>query len=239
MPRSLIAVLGMHRSGTSATMGTIQRYGIEVGPVSERNRYNPRGNRELKPVVKFHDRILDRSCGSWWHPPEDISISPEDREERDSILARFPGSPFALKDPRMLLFLELWRDLEPLWIGVIRNPVSVRKSLEKRETEHGKGPPATFEGEQWEALWRHYNRFLLAELERARFPVIDFDRSDELDAQVRAALGHYGIEPHGQGGFFEPEHVTERADPRWRDQVYSMETVELWERLAGQAATPA
>ena len=32
--RSLVAVLGMHRSGTSATMGTIERYGIEGGPVS-------------------------------------------------------------------------------------------------------------------------------------------------------------------------------------------------------------
>jgi hypothetical protein len=222
----------MHRSGTSATLGTIQQYGIAVGPVSPKNTYNPRGNRELKPLVKLHDRILERNGGSWWRPPETVSVSAEDREARDAVLATIPGSPAALKDPRMLLLIDFWRDLEPMWIGVIRNPVDVRRSLERRERKHGRHP---LDAEGWEALWRRYNRCLLAELERARFPVIDFDRG-ELDGQIRAALAHYGIEPPGEGGFFDPELVRERADADWRDEVLSPKSVELWERLAALAA---
>lgn len=236
MARPVLAVLGMHRSGTSATLGTIQHYGVEVGPVSEQNTYNPRGNRELRGLVKLHDRILERNGGSWWRPPVTVSVSAEDREARDAVLAAIPGSSVAVKDPRMLLLVDLWRELEPMWIGVIRNPVAVRRSLERRERKHGRHllPP-----ESWEALWRHYNRLLLAELERARFPVIDFDRGDELDRQVRQALAHYGIEPPGEGGFFDPELVRERAEPGWREEVLSPESIELWERLSALAGARA
>ncbi len=130
MARTLIAVLGMHRSGTSATVGTIHRLGVEAGPVSEANRSNLRGNRELPELIRLHNRILERSGGSWWQPPEVYSIKDDDRRERDAVLASIPGETLAVKDPRMLLVLDLWRDLEPLWIGVVRNPVAVRRSLE-------------------------------------------------------------------------------------------------------------
>jgi hypothetical protein len=230
----LLAVLGMHRSGTSATLGTIQRYGVEVGPVSEKNTYNPRGNRELRRLVKLHDQILERNGGSWWRPPEEITITPDDYGTRDAVLTAIPGSPVAVKDPRMLLLIDFWRDLEPMWIGVIRNPVAVRQSLERRE---GKDRKLHLDGEEWEALWCHYNRALLAELERVPFPVIDFDRG-ELDAQVRTALDYYDIEPQGDGGFFAQELVHERPDAGWRGQALSSESVELWERLAARVAVP-
>src|SRR5262245_32537284 len=116
MTRSLVAVLGMHRSGTSATIGTIEQFGIEVGPVSEANRFNARGNRELHALTRFHDRILERNGGAWWRPPAVVSTTPDDRRERDSILASIPGEPAAVKDPRMLLVLDLWRELAPAWI---------------------------------------------------------------------------------------------------------------------------
>jgi hypothetical protein len=190
--------------------------------------FNPRGNRELKAIVKLHDRILERNGGSWWRPPATVTISADDREARDAVLATIPGDPVALKDPRMLLVTDLWRELEPMWIGVIRNPVAVRRSLERREQKHGRQP---LDSAGWEGLWRRYNRLLLAELERERFPVVDFDRGDELDTQVRAVLAHYGIEPPGGGGFFEPDLVRERVDVGWRDEVLSPESIELWERL--------
>ncbi len=228
----MLAVLGMHRSGTSATLGTIQRYGFEVGPVSEKNTYNPRGNRELKALVKLHDRILERNGGCWWRPPATVTVSAEDRDARDAILAAIPGSPLAVKDPRMLLLLDFWRELEPMWVGVIRNPVAVRRSLERRERKHGVHP---LDPGGWEALWRHYNGFLLAELDRARFPVVDFDRGDELDAQVRVALAQHGVEPLGDGGFFEPGLVRERTDADWREDVLSEDSVGLWQRLAAFA----
>ena len=235
MPRTLVAVLGMHRSGTSATAGTIQHHGFEVGAVSEQNRSNPRGNRELRGLVKLHDRILERSGGSWWQPPEEVSIDQDDYRTRDEVLATIPGERVAVKDPRMLLALELWRDLEPRWIGVIRNPVAVRSSLERRARERGR--PA-LDAAGWEALWCRYNRILLAELERSPFPVIDFDRPDDLDEQVRAALAFYGLDAVAERTFFEAQLVRERVDPAWREHVHSPGSVQLWERLAALVGVP-
>jgi hypothetical protein len=233
MTRTLLAVLGMHRSGTSATVGTIHRLGVGAGPVSEANRSNLRGNRELPELIRLHDRILERSGGSWWQPPEVYSITDDDRRDRDAVLASIPGETVAVKDPRMLLVLDLWRDLEPSWIGVVRNPVAVRRSLERRARERGR---PTLDAAACEALWWHYNRILLAELERAPFPVVDFDRSDDFEAQVRAALAFYGLESGaGEEAFFEPGLVCERVDAGWRGEVLSPEAVELWERLASAA----
>jgi len=236
VPRTLVAVLGMHRSGTSATAGTIQQYGFGVGAVSEQNRSNPRGNRELRKLVKLHDRILERSGGSWWQPPADVSIEADDYRSRDEVLATIPGEQVAVKDPRMLLALDLWRDLEPRWIGVIRNPVAVRSSLERRARERGR---PTLDSAGWEALWCQYNRILLAELERSPFPVVDFDRPDNLDEQVRATLAFYGLDAVAERTFFEPELVRERVDPAWREQVRSQESMQLWERLAAHTGVPA
>ena len=231
----LVAVLGMHRSGTSATAGTIQQYGFEVGPVSQANRFNLRGNRELRGLVKLHDRILERNSGSWWRPPEVVAITSDDRRRCDEVLATIPSERIAVKDPRMLLALDLWRELDPLWIGVVRNPVAVRLSLERRARERGR---PSLDAPGWEALWCHYNRILLAELERAPFPVVDFDRADELDAQIRAALSFYGFEAEAERTFFEPALVHERTDAGWRDRALLPESVALWERLAGRATLP-
>ncbi len=232
--RTLIAVLGMHRSGTSATAGTMQRHGVELGPVSEANRSNPRGNRELRGIVRLHNRILERNGGSWWRPPTAVRLEPDDRRERDSVLLSIPGDRLAVKDPRILLLLELWRELDPRWIGVIRNPVAVRRSLERRAAERRK---PVLDPDAWEALWRLYNTMLLQELERAPFPVIDFDRPDELDAQVRASFAFYGIETGAAEAFFDPSLVTEHPDPGWREDVRSPESLELWERLAARTVS--
>jgi len=225
----------MHRSGTSATAGTIEQYGFDAGPVSGANRSNPRGNRELRALVKLHDRILERSGGSWWQPPAGVTVTPDDRRQRDEVLATIPGERIAVKDPRMLLVLELWRELDPSWVGVIRNPVAVRASLERRARERGR-PQLDAAG--WEALWLHYNRILLGELERTPFPVVDFDRADELDAQVRAALSLHGFDAEAEMTFFEPSLIHERSEAGWRNRALLPESVELRDRLAEWAKLP-
>ena len=228
---TLITVLGMHRSGTSATVGTLEQHGVALGPVAEGSRFNPRGNRELRRLNRLHNRILRRSGGSWWRPPAEVVVEQQDRERRDSILALIEGETIAVKDPRMLVALELWRELDPLQIGVIRNPVAVCDSLERRAAEQGK---PLLERAEWEALWRRYNERLVAEIERRPFPVVDFDRPDDLEAQVRAALAFHGIEAGpGAGSFVDPGLL--RADEGWRERVLDEATLGLWERLAALA----
>jgi hypothetical protein len=233
--KTTIVVLGMHRSGTSAVAGTLAQLGVELGPVAERSRFNPRGNREIRELTRLHEAILERNGGSWWAPPNGVELRPEDYSSRDVILRSIPGEQIGVKDPRMLIALELWRDLDLRPIGVIRNPVSVRESLERRARERGKRHPQ-LSAAAWEELWLTYNRALLAELERSPFPVIDFDRHDDLDAQIGAALAFHGLEPSGESHFFEQELVGRRADD-WRSGVRSSEAVELWDAVAERAAS--
>jgi hypothetical protein len=228
--KTLVTVLGMHRSGTSAVAGTAQDHGVELGPVSERARFNARGNREIRELNQLHNAILKRSGGSWWEPPSQVRLRRSDFRRRDEVLGAIPGGTIGVKDPRMLVALELWRDLDPKPIGVIRNPVAVRKSLERRARERAERHPQ-LSGASWEELWVTYNRALLEELDREPFPVIDFDRHADLDAQVRAALAFHQLEAGAESRFFDRDLVGQRVD-EWRPEIISAEALELWDELA-------
>ena len=231
--KGIVAVLGMHRSGTSAIAGMLADHGIELGPVSQQNRFNPRGNREIRELNRLHDRILERSGGAWWHPPARIRPRRGDYRRRNEILRSIPGETIGIKDPRLLFVLDFWRDLEPRPIGVIRNPVAVRESLQRRAHERRRRHPQLSAAE-WDELWLIYNRALLAEHRRRPFPVIDFDRHADLDSQVRDALVFHGLELATESDFF----VRDLADPPaddWRSRA-SGEALELWDTLAALAA---
>jgi hypothetical protein len=230
-----VTVLGMHRSGTSAVAGTAQDHGVELGPVSERARFNARGNREIRELNQLHNAILKRSGGSWWEPPSQVRLRRSDFRRRDEVLGAIPGGTIGVKDPRMLVALELWRDLDPKPIGVIRNPVAVRKSLERRARERAERHPQ-LSGAAWEELWATYNRALLEELKREPFPVIDFDRHADLDAQVRAALAFHQLETATESRFFDRELVGQRVD-EWRAQIISSEALDLWDELERRSLT--
>ena len=231
--KGIVAVLGMHRSGTSAIAGMLADHGVELGPVSEQNRFNPRGNREIRELNRLHDRVLDRSGGTWWDPPARIRPRRDDYRRRNEILRSIPGETIGIKDPRLLVVLDLWRDLDPRAIGVIRNPVAVRASLQRRAHERRKRHPQ-LSAAGWDELWLIYNRALLAEHQRRPFPVIDFDRHADLDSQVRAALLFHGLELAGESEFFDRELVGPPADD-WRS-LASSEVLELWDMLAALGA---
>jgi hypothetical protein len=235
--RTTVAVLGMHRSGTSAVAGMLAEHGVEFGPVSERNRFNPRGNREIRELNRLHDEVLSRNGGSWWEPPGRIRLRRRDLRRRDEILGTIPGDPVAVKDPRMLLVMELWHDLDPRPIGVIRNPVAVGESLRRRARDRPRRHPQLAPGD-WEDLWLIYNRALLAERRRLEFPLIDFDRNGDLDAQVRAALAFWGLDARSESSFFAHE-LTVPSPGDWRSRVRSSEALELWDELAGLSVAPA
>jgi hypothetical protein len=233
---ALIAILGMHRSGTSAVAGMLADHGVELGPVRMRNRFNRRGNRELPELNRLHEELLERGGGSWWDPPESVVVEPSDIRRRDEILGTVEGEPAGIKDPRMLVCASLWRDLELQRIGVIRNPVSVRRSLARRAAERPHRHPR-LSGREWEELWSAYNRELLAEHRREPFPVIDFDRHDTLDRQVATALGFWGIQAGGDSVFFERNLIQHGGEEDWRSEVESPEALELWDILSALAET--
>ena len=229
--KTLVAVLGMHRSGTSAVAGMLADHGLEFGGIRERGRFNPRGNREIPELNELHESVLERNGGCWWRPPSRASVRAADLRRRNRILVAIRGETIAVKDPRMLVCSELWDDLELRRIGVIRNPVAVRNSLAHRARERPHKHPQ-LSAREWEDVWVVYNRALLAEHQRSPFPIVDFDRPDELDGQVAAALEFWGLERAETSGFLDPDLVRPDADAGWTDQVESPDALELWKVLA-------
>jgi hypothetical protein len=233
--KTIVAVLGMHRSGTSAIAGMLADHGLEFGRVRERNRFNPRGNREIPELNELHEAVLQRSGGSWWRPPAEVRVRAADLRRRNGILATIPGERIAVKDPRMLVCEELWGDLPLKPIGVIRNPVAVRNSLAHRAGERPHKHPRLSAGE-WEDVWITYNRALLAEHRRRPFPLVDFDRADELEDRVAEALEFWGLERGGSSGFLDRGLAPPVAEADWVSHLERQEALELWRTLAAIAA---
>ena len=232
--KTVVAILGMHRSGTSAVAGMLADHGLEFGQVRERNRFNRRGNRELPELNDLHEAILERAGGTWWRPPAEVPVRAGDLRRRNKILGAVEGGEIAVKDPRMLVCPGLWADLKLSAIGVIRNPVAVRSSLAHRASERPEKHPQ-LSAREWEDVWVVYNRALLEWHRRSPFPLIDFDRPDELEARVAAALGFWGLDAAATSEFFDPALASAGGED-WTSEVESPEALGLWRELAAIAA---
>ena len=147
--RRVTVVLGMHRSGTSAVAGCLQRLGVDLGPrLMPATEDNPRGYYEHIDLVNLHDRLL-LALGRAWDdtfpfPPDwwrDDALIGRYRDEALGLLRRdFPTAAlWGLKDPRLCRLLPWWEGLwreagsAPLFLLVCRPPGEVAASLAKRE----------------------------------------------------------------------------------------------------------
>ncbi|MEI9963388.1 MAG: hypothetical protein WDM92_00375 [Caulobacteraceae bacterium] len=143
-----LMVLGMHRSGTSATTRTLSLLGAALPKeLLEANQYNPTGYWEPSRLRTLHDdllRELDIRWDDWSAIDADWFRSPLARRyarEFAAFLAdEFRNEPlFVLKDPRACRFVRLWRqafdqagmELKP--VLALRNPMDVASSLAERD----------------------------------------------------------------------------------------------------------
>jgi len=221
----------MHRSGTSCVTGMIEEQGVFLGEVNRRIRDNPRGNRENVRIIKLHDKVLSYNASSWKNPPgEKIRFEDAHRQERDEILKGYRGKdPCAFKDPRTLVLLDFWRDVELDYIGVVRNPLSVMSSLGKRLLWVSKARGLK--------MWKVYNRRLLDLRSEIRFPIINFDDKDSLNAQVAEALKFYGISSDRPFTFFDSSIPRSEVTNSWKDAIRDGEAQEIWDELRGQVCS--
>jgi glycosyltransferase involved in cell wall biosynthesis len=144
-----VFILGMHRSGTSALSGALEKLGLSVGktvmpPSLEMG--NPKGYYENQALVDFHDRFL-YEIGCSWVKPRPIKLKRflgsavrEFRKELPPLLVEEFGSARPLiKDPRLCALIPLWRPLikknfpKALFVLPIRSPMEVASSLRKRD----------------------------------------------------------------------------------------------------------
>ena len=183
-----LAVLGMNRSGTSSLTGLVEQAGFHLGDVRTRSRYNAKGNQENPAIWKLHDEVLVANGGSWDSPPPlPLRWTPEQESRLRKIAATYRGrEPWAVKDPRLLLTLEAWLECVPglAFIGTIRNPTAVARSLQKRDSM----PIAAGLD-----LWCVYNSRLVEIWERRPFSIVDFDLEEDVYLeQVAKTLAKLG-----------------------------------------------
>ena len=150
--------------------------------------------------MRLNELMLNEVGGRWDRPPtRPVTGTARLRDEAAELVAGFPPDrPWAVKDPRMLYTLDVWREIveHPRLVGTVRHPAAVARSLHQRS-----GMPV----EDGIALWVAYNRRLVSLCEQEDVPLLSFD--DDSDTYLAAAgslVRSLGLEvPSGGFEFFE------------------------------------
>ncbi len=158
-----IAILGMHRSGTSMVASALASAGVYVGEpqaLLARQEDNPHGFWERRDVVALNDEILASAGGSWYNPPAHPFHSGLNNSAGiPAILAQMPADrSWLVKDPRLVLTWPRWEQAlgDAVVVFVYRDPVAVAASLRRRN-----GFPLALGF----ALWEYYNQLAITALQ--------------------------------------------------------------------------
>ena len=200
-PTRIVAILGMHRSGTSCLTGSLQASGLFLGDCHTWNPHNRKGNRENQQFVDLHDAILESNGGAWDAPPARVVWNSEQVVTARRLLKEHASAAiFGFKDPRTLLVLEGWKALVPglEFVGIFRHPDAVARSLAKR---------SSMAREDALNLWYVYNSLLYREYRSRPFPILNFDDEEAiLESKILSVADDIGLqERSGEEKFYSAE----------------------------------
>lgn len=228
---SVVCVLGMHRSGTSALTGCLEDLGLYLGDVVREAPHNKKGNNENLAIRELHDLVLEDCGGRWDTPPDNVVWKLKRRQVLRAIIHTFANKPcWGFKDPRTLLTLSAWLEEIPALklVGTFRHPQSVIRSITTRDPSFS--PTHALD------LWMYYNRKLLYYAQHFDARIICFDVSNiSYVEQVQKLADHIGLSGNKEQGFFTPElrHWTE---PDWTG--VPPEAQRLYDELKQVSITP-
>lgn len=226
MKLSPVAVIGMHRSGTSCLAGCLQDLGLNMGDVITAAPHNKKGNRENPRFWPVHDAVLARVGAAWDSPPsEPVVWTSEERAALRAVLADYDvmPQPWGFKDPRATVLLDGWFEVLPelQLIASIRHPLAVAGSLAARNG---------YEVSRSLDIWAGYNRALLRWRAQTPFAVIDYDAPD-YEARVRLAADALGLDADRPMPFREAELNHQKTGGE-----VPVNRADLWARLQELAA---
>ncbi|WP_421684432.1 hypothetical protein HKW98_08715 [Stutzerimonas urumqiensis] len=181
-PKMLVAVLGMHRSGTSAITRGLKVLGVELGErlLAPQVGSNEKGFWEDGDVTALNNELL-AALGHDWQSITPISeadlLGPAVqgfklravqllRDRYDRIAC------YGVKDPRMARLLPFWQEifkhlrLQTKYVIACRNPMSVAQSLVKRNQ---------FDMEKGYLLWLEHMLLCLRHTSGAQRVFVDYD----------------------------------------------------------------
>jgi len=140
-----VFVLGMHRSGTSATVRAINLLGVPIADdrhLVAASEHNPTGYWEVERLTDFNDELLHALGASATAPPllgVDWSGDPGLDGLRERARTLFTEvhrtTEWTWKDPRNCVTLPFWLGMlgvRPVVVLVQRNPLEIARSLAAR-----------------------------------------------------------------------------------------------------------
>lgn len=151
--KMIVAVLGMHRSGTSLSTELMQRLGATISEdLVPAAAENPRGYFESSVISGIQEQLLNAFGGSmWWtsttlNPmPDNWWLLPAVQPYRQRLLEYVKQElarcehVWAFKDPRTARLLPMWNTIidelgvEAKYVLVVRDPIEVAGSLHTRQ----------------------------------------------------------------------------------------------------------
>ena len=180
----VIAVIGMHRSGTSLSVRALQALGVGLGsnlsvqPAPD----NLKGHWEDRDVLQINGELLETLALRWeligaddaMHM-ESPGLQPLVERARSLVRAKIAESPFwAFKDPRTARLWPFWRrvlleydEFRLNFVWAIRRPWAVAQSLALRNG---------LSSLQSHLLWLNHNLAPFADIAANQHVVIDYDR---------------------------------------------------------------
>ena len=181
--QKLVVVLGMHRSGTSAMTRGLTTLGVMLGDrlMAATPNNNDKGFFEDVDFVALNEEML-RACNRKWFSLEPLEPSDVDLlfnhgyiQSAIKLLRNKMGTNniFCFKDPRTARLLPFWSrvfslaGLDVYYVVAIRNPLSVSKSLQKRD---GLSAELSY------FLWINHSLSSLAYTQNRPKIVVDYDQ---------------------------------------------------------------
>jgi len=142
----------MHRSGTSAISGELERLGVFMGKnlFKPQKGVNNKGFFENSKLVSFNELLLDELETSWDNPLSFLMknqlhlLEEKYLQKANNLISSEYGQQelWGMKDPRVSMLLPFWmkvleqQNVKAYYLFIIRNPIEVLASLTKRDKFH-------------------------------------------------------------------------------------------------------
>jgi sulfotransferase family protein len=155
-PRPPVIIIGAHRSGTTATTRALRLLGLQLGERLD-------SHDEPREMQKLHETFLRELGAAWYNPAPFLAFLTgaegkpscakylRDRVKPDlsifgygktvkgwRLRRRLPrGVAWGWKEPRTTLFATCWLRVFPeaRFLHIVRNPLAVASSIQRRELE--------------------------------------------------------------------------------------------------------
>lgn len=237
-----MAVVGMHRAGTSMVAKALRLGGVYLGSdedLVDPAPDNPEGFYEHASFVELDDDLLEAAGGAWDQPPEwppagvddpRVAHLAERAAELAGTLERSPA--WGWKDPRASLLGRFWLDVVPdlRFVVCLRHPLEVALSLKRRNKAsyaHGL------------ALWRTYYATLLDAVPADRRLVTHYDRHfEDVRGEAARLLAFAGVEGNAARRARDPALRHHQVDVSLVDAGVEEATIELYGELCEEAGVP-